>query len=152
MKQLSIASLLENKSELQESPLKVVKSLSGDFRELGKSLLFLKEDLDLYTYLLQTILEETTCEEIYSKARLFLEKQLESEKKLKKLIFEHRHLKKKLNVTSDTIHCEEMTRQFFQLKEEVANFTDNHYSVKLEYIRFTHEHTQSKSRQPFMVA
>ena len=48
----------KSKSDVLKSPLKVVQSLKGDLRAMGKALAYSKEDLDLYTYLLQTILEK----------------------------------------------------------------------------------------------
>ena len=144
----------KSNTDVLESPLKVVQSLKGDLRTMGRSLAYSKEDLDLYTHLLQTILEKQLSEVIYLEAKRFLEKHLKSEKSLLELIDRYEQLKKNYtsNIISDTIHREEMTRQFFQLKDDVTKFEDIHYAVKLEYIRFTHEQIQSKSRQPFMVA
>ncbi len=144
----------KSNSNHETTQLKIRKSIYGEIRKLEKSLAFSKEDIDLYSNILLTILQKDASTEVTAKARLFLVKQLKLKEILRDLTTRQQSLGNhwKSYPPSNIPTHSEITRQLSQLVEEVRIFHEIHFSVKRTYLRFAHEQFQLGSRQPLMVA
>jgi len=133
---------------------KIFREINNDLKKVGKVLEFAKEDIDLYAYILSTIVEQETNEKTNMQARKFLARQYRVYLILTDLINRHQSLKVrwKPNLSPNNFQWQEIIRSFFQLEEELRIFHEIHFLVKRNYLRFTHEHFQVEYGQPVKVA
>lgn len=121
---------------------------------LGSTLSYSKEDVELYFFMLAVISDRHPEIEKRNEAFNYLIKQDKLQHILDDLITRHQLLVTTSNAAfiSDETKLAEISQAIQQLEQELDIFNELHFKVKRTYIRFTKEHFQTGWGQAYMVA
>lgn len=121
---------------------------------LDSTLEYVKEDVELYFFMLAVISKEHPTPAKRSQAFKYLIKQDKLQYILDDLIARQQLLVSRADnaLATNDEEQKEITCAIQQLKQELAIFNELHFKVKRTHIRFTNEHFRADWGQSYMVA